>query len=78
MMFWCEYSPRFGVDLKEEVIKYIDTYVSCQEADKTSETKDFMKYQTQIHSHTCRKKNRNQCSFGFPKPPMRQTDILDL
>lgn len=77
MMIWCEYSPRYGVDLKEEVIKYIDTYVSCEKADETCEMKDFIKYQTHRHSHTCRKKNRKQCRFGFPKPPLRQTDILE-
>ena len=77
MMIWCEDAPRYGEDPTEEVIKFIDTYATCQKADETPELKDLIKYQTHRHSHTCRKKKRKQCHFGFPKPPMRQTHILE-
>ena len=77
MMIWCENSPRYGVDSKQEVIRFIDTHITCQKTDETPEDKELIKYQTHRHSHTCRKKKRKQCRFGFPKPPMRSTDILE-
>ena len=77
MMIWVENAPRYGVDPKEEAIKFIDTYVTCAKSDETPEMKDLIKYQTHRHSHTCRKKKRKQCRFGFPKPPMPHTDILE-
>ena len=77
MMIWCENSPRYGVDSKQEVIRFIDTHITCQKTDETPENKELIKYQTHRHSHTCRKKKRKQCRFGFPKPPMRLTDILE-
>lgn len=77
MMIWCVNSPKYGEDQTEEVIKYIDTYVSCKKYYDNYDISELIKYQTHRHSHTCRKKNRKQCRFGFPKPPLRKTEILE-
>lgn len=40
------------------------------------ELRELVSLQTHHQSHTCRKKAKRVCRFGFPKPPMEQTFIL--
>ena len=52
VMIWCENAPKYGEDPTEEVIKYIDTYVSCKKYNESDDMSELVKYKTQRHSHT--------------------------
>ena len=78
MMIWCEKSPEYGRDSTDSVIDFIDTYITCEQPpDTDTHLRNLVKLQTHRHSHTCRKKHKKMCRFGFPKPPMEKTCILE-
>jgi hypothetical protein len=58
----------------EEIVTFIDRYVSCALPDDEPEFKQkVLQSQKHNHSNYCRKKN--DCRFGFPKPPSNETLI---
>jgi hypothetical protein len=73
MVVWIEDVPKLGDDNHAEVEEFIDRYVTCQ---KGLSIENLIQYQTHSHGRTCRKKNKNECRFQFPQPPMPQTSIL--
>ena len=78
MMIWCKDSPAYGEDATEDVISFIDSHITCEKPSETDTVlTELVKLQTHRHSHTCRKKSKKICRFGFPKPPMDQTCILE-
>ena len=40
------------------------------------EIEELVQYQHHAHGRTCRKRNKNECRFNFPQPPMQNTCIL--
>ena len=77
-LLWIKDSPKLDGDM-QCVVEFIDKYISCAkptvEADE--EMAELVANQMHRHSHTCRKGRKFQCRFGFPKPPMPSTVILD-
>ena len=66
---------RLGKDCDEDVIKFVDSYVSCKaDSDGLS---DLVNLQTHKHSKTCTKKGRPICRFNLLLPPMPRTMILE-
>ncbi|KAE8739093.1 hypothetical protein FOCC_FOCC015416 [Frankliniella occidentalis] len=59
----------------DEVCAFVDEIITCS-SEHISE--DLAKLQTHRHSHTCQKRtNTEECRFGIPYFPMKQTCILD-
>lgn len=60
-------------------IEFIDQHITCKR-DSDDDMKLLISFQTHSHTHTCRKGGRAQqnCRFGFPRPPMRTTQILQV
>ncbi len=78
IMFWVEDAPTHKDSSPEEIASFVDQYVSCT-ADVPEEHTKFLKIQTHTHSKTCMKRSKGKqiCRFGFPKPPMAKTKVLE-
>jgi len=75
MIIWIEGAPVFDDDTDDTVTHFIDQYVSCTST-VPPDHEYLVDYQRHRHSKGCRKKGKALCRFGFPHPPMRQTQIL--
>ena len=77
-LLWIDDAPKPGVNTKEEIIKYIDSCISCS-LDVSEEDQKYVKFQVHKHSRSCAKMvaGKKTCRFGMPVFPMRSTQILD-
>ena len=74
-LFWIKNAPEYGRDCDGDVIKFVDSYISCKsDSDDLSELVNLQRHK---HSKTCKKKGRAICRFNFPLPPMPRTVILE-
>lgn len=76
MLVWIKDAPVYGDDPVEDVIAFIDKYVSCS-SDVPENVQSYINLQKHKHSKTCRKKGKAICRFGFPHAPMSETRILE-
>ena len=74
-LFWIKNAPEYGKDCDEDIIKFVNSYVSCK-AD-SDDSSDLVNLQRHKHSKTCKKKGRPIGTFNFPLPPMARTMILE-
>ncbi|KAJ8048049.1 hypothetical protein HOLleu_00214 [Holothuria leucospilota] len=74
MLAWIKDAPQYGTNTNEEVVSFIDKYVTCNKPPST--VNHSVNLQTHSHAKTCRKKRQGVCRFGFPLPPMPRTVIL--
>ena len=74
-LFWIKNAPEYGKDCDEDIIKFVDSYVSCK-AD-SDDLSDLVNLQRHKHSKTCKKRGHPICRFNFPIPPMPKTMILE-
>ena len=75
MLLWTKDAPRYGLTDNQHIIAYIDKHVSCSEATDLLH-KAIVDLQKHKHSRTCRKRGKASCRFGYPMPPMPETQIL--
>ena len=77
-LLWIKDSPKLDSDM-QCVVEFIDKHISCAKptVESNEEMSELVANQMHRHSHTCRKGRKFQCRFGFPKPPMPSTVILD-
>ena len=73
-LIWIKDAPKLGYSDEEDVIAFIDKYVSCL-LPETDEELCTLVQSLQIHHHsqTCRRKG--SCRFKYPKPPSPCTII---
>lgn len=76
MLIWLKDAPVFGVDDDDLVTDFIDQIINCQWPVDNPELQKLVNRQIHRHSHTCRKKSKNECRFNYPQPPMRATEIV--
>lgn len=72
-IFWIEDAPKFEENSDEEVVEFIDRYVTCEIPDQTEdrELHDIVmavQQHSKNHSKTCKKRG-TVCRFNFPRPP---------
>ena len=74
-LLWIKNAPHYEKDNDSEIIEYVDRIISCSSNDTH---KKYIDLQVHKHSKTCIKKTRNrkQCRFGAPWPPLDATQIL--
>lgn len=81
-VYWLEGAPTYKEGDEDSInacIKFIDEFITCKR-DEEDGMDTVIGYQIHKHSHTCKKKIRRagfKCRFGFPKPPMAKTMILE-
>ena len=76
MLIWPEDAPVFEVHDDVLVTNFVDNIICCQWPDDDTELQKLVNRQIHRHSHTCKKKSKNECRFNYPQPPMRATEIL--
>jgi len=67
----------FGVDDDAIVTEFFDNIICHQLPVNDLELQKVVNRQIHWHSHTCRNKSKNECSFNYPKPPMGATEIFN-
>ena len=74
-LLWIENAPHYEKHNDNEIIKYVDSIISCA---TNKENKKYIDLQLHKHSKTCIKKknSKKQCRFGAPWPPLNTTQIL--
>lgn len=80
LMLKCKNAPMVGKDSVQDIIKYIDKYVTTHIPSKEEHPALHDLGQLQIHKHTatCKKGNtKSDCRFHFPRPVSKQTVIVD-
>ncbi|XP_033832459.1 uncharacterized protein LOC117379863 [Periophthalmus magnuspinnatus] len=76
-LFWIEDAPEIGKNTDEEVVKFINKYITCEiptQDQQLAETVTSVQQHSQRHSKTCKKKN-TACRFNFPRPVSERTFI---
>ncbi|XP_070573805.1 uncharacterized protein [Ptychodera flava] len=70
-------APILDKDTDEDVISFIDKYISCAIPDDTDPVlRDLViSRQTHHHTRTCKKRKGLECRFHFKKPPSSETVI---
>ncbi|XP_055088458.1 uncharacterized protein LOC117393626, partial [Periophthalmus magnuspinnatus] len=75
-LFWIENAPKLGVNTDEEVVQFVDKYVTCElpsDPDLLEKVTSVQQH-SKRHSKTC-KKNNKVCRFNFPRPVSARTFI---
>ena len=74
MLIWIENAPKLEKNTEEEIIQFVDNYLTCSTDDE--EIGELVEFQSHKHSKSCRKKGKAICRFGFPLPPLPRTLLL--
>ena len=75
-LFWIKEAPQYQKSPNEEIVSFVDKYITCQKPDSSSEMEDLVNLQTHRHTKTCNKEGHKISRFNFPLPPMPRTLIL--
>ena len=59
----------------EEIVSFVDKYVTCHKPDTSSDMEELVNLQMHRHAKTCKKAGHKICRFNFPVPPMPNTVI---
>ena len=73
-LMWIEGAPLYQKNSDDDVIKFIDKYVTCSSC--RAEISGLISLQTHKHAKSCKKRGQEICRFNFPFPPMPRTVIL--
>ena len=74
-LFWVKMAPQYPKNLNEEIVTFVDRYITCQKLDSSIEMED-LNLQMHRHAKTCKKAGHKICRFNCPLPPMPTTMIL--
>lgn len=74
-LFWVENPAKFGWNTDDEIIGFIDNYVTCSLPPETDDMYEVV-FSVQQHSKklsiSCKKKGTT-CRFNFPRPPTNES-----
>ena len=78
MVAWVKDAPILDEDSDDEVIEFVDKYISCEMPPDTDvelhEIVSSVQTHSQTHTKSCRKTGKT-CRFNFPRPPSNRTFI---
>ena len=74
MLIWIENAPKLAKNTEEEIIQFVDNYLTCSTDDE--EIGELVELQSHKHSKSCRKKGKAICRFGFPLALLPKTLLL--
>ena len=75
-LFWVKEAPQYEKSSNEEIVSFVDKYVTCHKPDTSSDMEELVNLQMHRHAKTCKKAGHKICRFNFPVPPMPKTVIL--
>uniref|UniRef100_UPI00358EA4AB uncharacterized protein n=1 Tax=Myxine glutinosa TaxID=7769 RepID=UPI00358EA4AB len=76
-LLWVEDAPKLDEASDEDVVSFIDQYVTCEVPSSHEELHDIVnsvQKHSVKHTKSCRKKG-TKCRFNFPRPPSTRTFI---
>ncbi|XP_073696195.1 uncharacterized protein [Garra rufa] len=77
-LFWVENAPQVDRDDDDEVVAFVDQYVTCEmpseQQQEMHEIVSSVQQHSKRHAKTCKKKG-TACRFNFPRPPSKNTFI---
>ncbi|XP_075334585.1 uncharacterized protein LOC142395729 [Odontesthes bonariensis] len=76
-LFWISGAPILDQNTDEEVVEFIDKYITCElpsEDEPLFEVVTSVQQHSKRHSKSCKKKN-TVCRFNFPRPASSRTFI---
>ena len=73
-MIWIKDAPKLGYSYEQDVVAFIDKYVSCS-LHETDEELYTLVESLQIRHHSQTGRRRGSCRFNYPKPPLPCTII---
>lgn len=75
ILLWCRNTPDLVSGSENEVSSWMDAHISC---DGSLLPQQLLQSQTHRHTFTCKRKQGGTlaCRFGFPKFPMKTSQIL--
>ncbi|XP_029954136.1 uncharacterized protein LOC115393324 isoform X3 [Salarias fasciatus] len=79
-LFWIEGAPKIDQNTDEEVVEFIDKYVTCElpsDDDTLLDIVSSVQTHSKRHSKSCRK-NKTTCRFHFPKPATMRTFLCKM
>ncbi|XP_044221305.1 uncharacterized protein LOC122991901 isoform X4 [Thunnus albacares] len=79
-LFWIEGAPQIDKNTDEEVVEFIDKYVTCElpsDDDTLLDIVSSVQSHSKRHSKSCRKK-KTTCRFNFPKPVSSRTFVCKI
>ena len=78
-MLWLEDCVSFTDDTDDDITNYIDQLMTCEKPSEATDEQmsNLVNLQYHRHSYTCRTGSKLECRFGFPKPPMSATIVLE-
>lgn len=77
MLVWTNDAPKYPDDDEQDIISYVDKYVTCSLQTNDTQLEQLIDLQVHTHSKTCKKGGKAVCRFGFPLPPLRSTMLLE-
>ena len=75
-LFWVKEAPQYEKSSSEEIVSFVDKYVTCHNPETSSEMEELVNLQMHRNAKTCKKAGHKICRFNFPLPPMPKTVIL--
>ena len=75
-LFWVKGAPQYERSCNEDIVKFVDKYITCFKPNSSNEMEDLINLQMHRHAKTCKKAGQKICRFNFPLPPMPRTMIL--
>lgn len=77
-LFWIKDAPPYEKDSNEEVVAFVDKFITCYKPNISGEMESVVTLQMHRHARTCKRSGNNIqiCRFNFPLPPMPRTIIL--
>ena len=76
-LFWVKDAPQYEKTPNEEIVDFVDKYITCANDELSDDMKDLVNLQMHRHAKTCKKQGNKICRFNFPLPPMPRTMILE-
>ena len=78
MVVWVKDAPILDENSDDEIIEFVDKYISCEIPQETDaelhEIVSSVQTHSQTHTKSCRKTGKT-CRFNFPRPPSNRTFI---
>jgi len=77
-LYWLKDAPVYeesDPESKKNCTIFIDNFITCERCED-GKMEELIGYQLHKHSQTCKKKAGILCRFGYPKPPLDETQIL--
>ena len=75
-LFWVKCAPQYEKSPNEEIVTFVDKYVTCQKPNISSGMEELVNLQMHRHAKTCKKAGHKICRFNFLLPLVPRTMIL--